>query len=208
MAVCMHDCCCLPCLGSVFTDYRDGQVVGAWFIRSVDNSYVGISRIASDYMDTTGLASIIPEAREGHAVFYHAAFDRYFMLTSHLSGWAPNDMEAFISSSNRLQGAEWSSIGNPTGSNSSFDSQPALVWPYTSRATNQSYFIYLGDRWDAPNLLNASYIWLPITVHDNRTLSIPFRSEWQLNDPFAQQQPQQQRQARYDEQADRDALSE
>ena len=84
----------LPSLDmSVFTDSRDGQVVGAYFIRSCDNAYVGISRIARDYMDTTGLISIIPEPREGHAVFYHAALDRYFMLTSHLSGWAPNDME-------------------------------------------------------------------------------------------------------------------
>ena len=180
----------LPSLDmSVFADYRDGAVVGAYFIRSVDNSYVGISRIANDYMDTTGLISIIPEAREGHAVFYHAQWGRYLMLTSHLTGWAPNAMEAFISSTDQLEGTEWLSIGNPTGSSDSFDSQPALVWPYTSKTTNQSYFIYMGDRWDAPFLLNASYIWLPIVVHDNRTLSIPWRSQWQLNDPFHPARP-------------------
>ena len=62
-------------------------------------------------------------------------------------------MEAFISSTNRLEGAEWSSVGNPTGSDDSFDSQPALVWPYTDTTTNQTYNIYMGDRWAAPNLL-------------------------------------------------------
>ena len=155
----------LPSLDmSVFSDCRDGRVVGAYFVRSVDNSYVGISRITKDYMDTDGLISVIPEAREGHALFYHAQFDRYFMLTSHLTGWASNGMEGFISSSSDLDGAEWSSIGNPTNSDDSFNSQPAIVWPYTSRAANLSYFIYMGDRWNYPNLLNASYIW-SITQH-------------------------------------------
>ena len=173
---------------SVFTDERDGQLLGAYFIRSVDNLYVGISRIADDYMDTTGIISTIPLAREGHAVFYHAPFARYFMLTSHLTGWAPNDMDAFISSSDRLEGTEWTSIGNPTGSDDSFNSQPALVWPHTNPHTNETVLIYMGDRWAAPDLLNASYIWLPITVKFDRTLSIQWRSEWQLDDPMKQQQ--------------------
>ena len=99
--------------------------------------------------------------------------------------------QAFVSSSNQLDGAEWISVGNPTGSGDSFDSQPALVWPYTSRTTNQSYYVYMGDRWAYPNLLNASYIWLPFTVADDRSLTIQWRDQWLLDDPFRQQQPQQ-----------------
>ena len=179
---------------SVYSEARGGVAVGAYFIRSVDNSYVGISRISADYMDTTGLISVIPEAREGHAVFWHEPLQRYFMLTSHLTGWAPNAMEAFVSSGSSLDGALWQSVGNPTGSDDSFNSQPALVWPYTSRTTNQSYFILLADRWDAPRLRNSSYVWLPFTVHDNRTLSIEWRDSWQLDDPFAQQSQQRSQQ--------------
>ena len=207
----------LPSLDmSVFEDRQNGTVLGAYFVRSVDNAYVGISRLTDDYMDTQGLTSIIPEPREGHALFFYQ--QRYFMLTSHLTGWAPNDMEAFVSTTHTLQGAEWRSLGNPTGSKTTFDSQPALVMPFTD-ANGAPYFIYLGDRpapphprprhphpnahpspllslsplgavrcslcrWASPNLLNASYIWLPITIHPNLTLSIPFRDSWDLDHPF------------------------
>ena len=151
-------------------------------MRSVDNSYVGISKLSDDYMDTTGLCSIIPEAREGHAIFYYR--QRYFMLTSHLTGWAPNAMEAFVANKASLVGAEWSSLGNPTGSADSFDSQPALVLPFQD-ADGAPYFIYMGDRWASPNLLNASYIWLPITIHANLSLTIQWRPTWDLDHPFA-----------------------
>jgi len=172
---------------SLYEDKINGTVMGAYFVRSVDNSYVGISSLSSDYLSTTGLVSIIPEAREGHAIFYYQS--RYYMLTSHLTGWAPNDMEAFVTNKDTIIGAEWTSLGNPTGSSTSFDSQPAFVVPYTSQKTGQNYFIYMGDRWDAPNLLNATYIWLPIQI-DNQThkLTISWKDQWSLDNPFQVQQ--------------------
>jgi len=166
---------------SVYEDKINGTVRGAYFVRSVDNSYVGISALSPDYLSTAGLVSVIPEAREGHAIFHHG--NRYFMLTSHLTGWNPNAMEAFVTNKDSLDGAIWSSLGNPTGSDTSFNSQPALVLPYTSNVTNLSYFIYLGDRW-MPNLLNASYIWLPIAINADNTLKISWRDQWDLDNPF------------------------
>jgi len=147
----------------------------------VDNSYVGISALSPDYLTTTGIVSVIPEAREGHAIFHQG--DRYFMLTSHLTGWNPNAMEAFVTNKDSLVGAIWSSLGNPTGSDISFNSQPALVWPYTSTVSNLSYFIYMGDRW-VPNLLNASYIWLPIFINHDNSLTISWRDNWELRPPL------------------------
>ena len=97
-------------------------------------------------------------------------------------------MEAFVANKDSLIGAEWTSIGNPTGSKTTFDSQPALVLPFTD-AQGVDYFIYLGDRWAYPNLLNASYIWLPITIHSNLSLSIEFRPTWDLSDPFNSTRP-------------------
>jgi len=170
---------------SLYEDKINGTVMGAYFVRSVDNSYVGISQLSPDYMTTTGLVSIIPEAREGHAIYHYG--NRYFMLTSHLTGWNPNPMEAFVTNKDTLIGAEWSSLGNPTNDSISFNSQPALVLPYTSKTTGQSYFIYLGDRW-VPNLLNASYIWLPIIQKGETSVTIQWRDQWDLNNPNEEQQ--------------------
>ena len=172
----------LPSLDmSLYEDWVNGTVLGAYFVRSVDNSYVGVSALSPDYLSTAGLVSVIPEAREGHAIFHHG--ERYYMLTSHLTGWNPNAMEAFITNKDSLTGAIWSSLGNPTNDSISFNSQPALVLPYTSASSGRSYFIYLGDRW-VPNLLNASYIWLPIEIQSQTQLRIRWRDSWDLDNPF------------------------
>jgi len=172
----------LPSLDmSVYEDKINGVVQGAYFVRSVNNQYVGISQLTADYLNCTGIISTIGEPREGHAIFYHE--NRYYMLTSHLTGWAPNAMEAFITDRDGLKGAVWISLGNPTGSSNSFNSQPALVLSYTIPATQQQYFIYMGDRWDSPNLLNASYIWLPIIINSQNNLTIAWRDSWQLDKP-------------------------
>merc|ERR1712151_862719 len=42
---------------SLFRDPVDGK---AYFVRSVDNKYVGISRLTSDYLNSTGMISTAP----------------------------------------------------------------------------------------------------------------------------------------------------
>lgn len=178
----------LPSLDmTVFVDEDEttGEFLGAYFIRSVDNSYVGISQLSNDLMDTTGLISIIPTPREGHAMFKSDGY--YYMLTSHLTGWSSNPMEAWVSNKPSLHGAEWISLGNPTGSSTTFESQSCFALHYVDAAQKLDYFIMMNDRWDYPHLLNASYIWLPIVLNTtSKTMSIPWQTSWQLTQPFQQ----------------------
>ena len=51
------------------------------------------------------------------------------MLASHLTGWFPNAMMLFRAEGESLDNPSWTHLGNPTKSNTSFNSQPAFVLP-------------------------------------------------------------------------------
>jgi len=132
-----------------------------------------------DYTNTTGVTSTIPIPREGHAIFRRG--DRYYMMTSHLPGWAPNPADLFISDGDTLDGAVWTRLGNPTGSSTTFNSQSTLVISYPSTVhPGESYYIYIGDRWNP--LINASYIWLPFQFHTTTNVTVTYLDQWKLTD--------------------------
>lgn len=170
---------------SLFRDPVDNQ---AYFIRSCDNKYVGISRLTDDYLNSTGIIST-HDKFEGMALFRHAN-GTYYMMTSHLTGWNPNPLVLFRAEGKTLDDPQWVDMGNPTGSSTSFNSQPTYVVEYTPTNGN-SYFVYMGDDWiHCPNedgsegpLINACYIWLPIEFHKN-SVTMEWRSAWDLDDPF------------------------
>lgn len=166
---------------SLFEDRKNGVVNGVYLVRSCDNHYVGISKLNEHYLNTTGLTSKINESREGHAIFYRN--NRYYMMTSHLTGWKPNPGELFISDGDSLDGAKWSSLGNPTHSNTTFNSQPTFVLPFPSTKQPGTFFyIYVADRWDYPHLVNATYVWLPFTFHSDTNVAIDWQNKWSLTD--------------------------
>jgi hypothetical protein len=105
------------------------------------------------------------------------------MMTSHLTGWAPNPAELFITDRDSLDEAKWISLGNPTGSSTTFNSQSTFVLPFPSTKSPGTYFyIYMGDRWDYPHLLDASYIWLPYTFNSDTNITLEWQDKWALTD--------------------------
>jgi len=153
--------------------YQDDNGVDAYYVRSVENKYVGISKLADDYLSTSGITSTIGEDREGPAIFTYNG--NYYLITSHLTGWAPNAMELF-SAGKTLHNATWTSLGNPTNDATTFDSQSTNVLSY------KNTLIYQGDRWNYSGpggLLNATYIWLPIVPSGNN-FKISYQASWQL----------------------------
>jgi len=174
---------------SLFQDPVDQQ---AYFVRSCDNRYVGISRLTEDYLNSTGMISK-QELCEGMALFRHPN-GTYYMVTSHLTGWNPNPLMLFRAEGATLDDPQWVDMGNPTGDKTSFNSQPTYVVQYTP-AVGEPYFVYMADDWvRCPNqdgtsgpLINACYIWLPIRFHED-SVSIDDKSEWDLDDPFGDRQ--------------------
>lgn len=166
---------------SLFEDRKDGVVDGVYLVRSCNNSYVGISKLDGNYMNTTGITSRIYAPREGMTIFYRN--NRYYMMTSHISGWSSNPAELFITDRDSLDGAKWSSLGNPTKSDTTFNSQATFVLPFPStKQPETNFYIFMGDRWDYPNLLNATYVWLPFTFNSDTNVTIEWHDQWTLTD--------------------------
>ena len=178
---------------NLFRDPLDGK---AYLIRDCAHEYVGISRLSPDYLNTTGVINKIPDC-EGMAML-RLSNGTYYLIASHKTGWNPNPLIAWRSTTTSLDTTNWTNLGNPTSSNTSFNSQPTFVVQYTP-TSGQPYFIYMGDDWvhcsnadgsEGP-LVNACYIWLPIKMHANGAgpVGLPVQilryASWSLDDPFS-----------------------
>eukprot|EP01065_Artemidia_motanka_P006625 TRINITY_DN13249_c0_g1_i1.p2 TRINITY_DN13249_c0_g1~~TRINITY_DN13249_c0_g1_i1.p2 ORF type:complete len:353 (+),score=127.68 TRINITY_DN13249_c0_g1_i1:64-1059(+) len=167
---------------SLFRDPFDGQ---AYFIRSCNNQYVGISRLTSDYLNSTGVISTHSKF-EGMALF-RLPNGTYYIVTSHLTGWNPNPLMLFRAEGKTLDDPQWVSLGNPTGDSTSFNSQPTYVVQH-STASGEPYFVYMADNWvhaGPDGLIDAAYIWLPFKFEKD-TVTLSKLDQWDLNDPFGQ----------------------
>eukprot|EP01063_Lacrimia_lanifica_P009889 TRINITY_DN1672_c1_g1_i2.p1 TRINITY_DN1672_c1_g1~~TRINITY_DN1672_c1_g1_i2.p1 ORF type:complete len:345 (+),score=125.76 TRINITY_DN1672_c1_g1_i2:51-1085(+) len=170
---------------SLFLDPLDGQ---AYFIRSCNNSYVGISRMTKDFLNTTGVIST-HDKFEGMAIF-RLLNGTYYMVTSHLTGWNPNPLMLFRAAGKTLDDPQWVNMGNPTGDKRSFNSQPTYVVRYTPKdASVAPYYIYMADNWvkaGPKGLIDAGYVWLPFNFHADGAVTLEKRSAWDIEKPFSQ----------------------
>ncbi len=170
----------IPALDMNLYQDTDGQ---AYFVRSCDNQYLGISRLSSDYLNSTGVINKC-DRREGMALF-RLPNGTLYMITSHLTGWNPNPLALYRAAGATLDDPQWVDMGNPTGSATSFNSQPTFVVQVTDDQ-GKSYPIYMADNWvhgGPEGLIDAAYIWLPIEFDGNQ-VKIEERAQWDLAKPF------------------------
>ncbi len=145
---------------------RDGT---AYIIHPTDKFKVMI--VAELDETATRLTGNLHRCLEGDGGYHgHEAptlFDyqnRWYMLTSRVSGWKPNPCRACVA--DQLAGP-WTVLGELCDidqTETTFDSQPACIWPYDPA---RGRFIYIGDRWNTADLGDSRYIWLPIVWKDD-----------------------------------------
>ena len=152
---------------------KPGYNAEAFLVRSVDNQYVGFSRLTDDFLNTTseGIVSQGPRC-EGQAVWAEETEEglKHYLLCSHLTGWHANPAILAESSTGDIRnGTTWKVLGNPTHKGYSYDSQPTYVFKITFVGkANGTLRLYMGDRWNegsesAPGSVGgASYVWLPM----------------------------------------------
>jgi len=165
--------------------WRDPFDSTAYFIRSCDNSYTGISRLTKDYLNSTGLISRHP-VFEGMALFRHPN-GTYYCIGSHLTGWNPNPLMLFRAAGATLDDPQWVNMGNPTRDATSFNSQPTYVVSFMP-ASGDAYFVYMADNWvhgGPAGLIDASYAWLPLQFGEHE-VTLERRETWDLDDPFGE----------------------
>lgn len=152
---------------------------------SESNATTYISRLNEDYTDIqrpvvfgeTWSRNLAFMVREAPVMF--KSHGKYYLLTSGCTGWSPNPM--MVASAPHPLGP-WQPQGDPCrgkDANTSYRSQPTYVLPVAGAP--EGGFIYMGDRWDAADIRNATYTWWPFYLPKNGSVLIDPWQKWSLD---------------------------
>lgn len=159
---------------TVFVD-DDGKAY--LFYASEDNATMHVSRLTPDYRHTTGeyVRIFIDRSMEAPAVFKH--HEKYYIIASGCTAWAPNAARMAVADS--IFGP-WHELANPcvgTDADKTFLSQSAFVLPIQGR---EDLFVFLADRWNQWDLPESRYVWLPLELSSKGGFSVRWHDAWQI----------------------------
>ncbi|MEU4254351.1 RICIN domain-containing protein [Amycolatopsis sp. NPDC026612] len=132
-----------------------------------------IYRLSADYTSVASAVATLPNYESPAVVKVGGT---YYLLASHLTGWATNDNVYATATS--LAGP-WSPFRNfaATGTNT-YNSQTANI--ITVQGSAATTYIYAGDRWTGNAMGNSPLIWLPLTIRGT-TVNLGQYPSWNLD---------------------------
>lgn len=145
---------------------------------SEENLTLHISELTDDYTGFTGrYIQVYPTGHnEAPAIFKRN--NKYYMITSGCTGWAPNAARLLVADS--VMG-NWEYVGNPCigdDKDLTFHSQSTYILPVQGK---KDAFIFMADRWIPENAIDGRYIWLPIQFNENGLPFLEWMDEWSLD---------------------------
>ena len=159
---------------TIFKD-DDGR---AYHIYSSEwNKTTVVGLLTDDYLQHTGTytRNFINQSREAPAIFKHNG--KYYMISSGCTGWDPNT--ALYAVADSMLG-KWTLMDNlckGKDANSTFFAQSTFVLPVTGKPGK---FVAMFDHWNKIDLINSTYIWLPITFEGDKPI-IQWKSNWNID---------------------------
>ncbi|MGC4102602.1 glycoside hydrolase family 43 protein [Ferruginibacter sp.] len=144
---------------------------------SRENYDLRITQLSADYLTaTTEDKMLFSNHREAPAMFRYN--NKYYLVTSGCTGWAPN--KASVHEAASVWGP-WTELPyNPMegpGADITFGAQSTYVLPIAGK-TNR--FIFMADKWNPRNLQDSRYTWLPVQFNNNLPV-VKWMDEWNLN---------------------------
>lgn len=129
----------------------------AYFISTTDeNTNLGLFRLSDDYLSAVEKTVLFQgQRREAPAIVKHNG--RYYMLSSACSGWDPNPCK--LSYTDDLTKG-WSGL-KQIGNGVAYDTQAASILKI--EGSKQTTYLYVGDRWQDPDLPRSKTIIFPIS---------------------------------------------
>jgi hypothetical protein len=163
MGIASRDC-------NVFVD-SDGT---AYFISTTsENTDLGLFRLSTDYLSVVSHTVLFDnQYREAPAIVKIGS--RYYMISSGLTGWDPN--QAKLSTSTSLTSG-WSALTN-VGPSTAYDTQAATI--LTIQGTSGTVYLYVGDRWQDPGLPESKTIMFPVTF-SGTSMDFTYRDKFDIN---------------------------
>jgi hypothetical protein len=133
-----------------------------------------IARLSADYLDVEKQMSLVPAPLEGGALVHYNGL--YYVLGSHLSGWAPNANVYATSTSLEGPWSEFKDIAPPELK--TYGSQSSMVVKIVG--TKAISVIFMADQWKPKALWDSRYLWMPLEIGDGK-LWLPEPKPWRIN---------------------------
>ncbi|UKS24106.1 discoidin domain-containing protein [Paenibacillus sp. HWE-109] len=156
---------------------------GTEIVMQLNDDYTGPAKNERNQsLEGVHWAKAIWNHREAPAIFKQDGV--YYMITSGTDGWKP--VAAQYHTATNILGP-WEDKDNPArgwNNNKTFFSQSTFVLPYRDANGDivSNKFIFMGDRWDASNLKDSRYVWLPIDVNtQDKTIGFWWHDEWDFS---------------------------
>jgi hypothetical protein len=132
-----------------------------------------IYRLSADYLSVASAVATLPDYESPAVVKVSGT---YYLLASHLTGWATNDNVYATATS--LAGP-WSPFRTfaAAGTNT-YDSQTANI--ITVQGSSATTYLYAGDRWTGNAMGDSPLIWLPLTIRGT-TVNLGQYPSWNLD---------------------------
>ena len=143
----------------------------AYMIHEDPAAGMRIERLNADY---TAAQSTVATFQSLESPAMAKVGGRYFLLTSHLTGWNTNDNVYATATS---LGGPWSGWANFAVSGTrTYDSQTSFLLPIAGAGGTN--YVYVGDRWNPGDLYSSLPVWLPITLTSTGTAALSWYPSW------------------------------
>lgn len=148
------------------------------YVAKLNDDYTGLSAEPGEAVEGVDFTrNFVKLYREAPAMFKYK--DKYYTITSGCTGWNPNQAKYAVADKPL---GPWKEMGDPCtdwGSGTTYDTQSTCVLPVDSEAGK---YIYMGDRWNAGDLSESRYVWLPIEFQDNSRIALRRYENWTLDE--------------------------
>ena len=150
------------------------------FYASEGNPTMHVSELTTDYLRPAGRYAriFVDRSMEAPAVFKRG--EKYYIIASGCTAWAPNAARSAVADS--IWGP-WKELGNPCcgdDANNTFHAQSTFVLPVQGK---KDTFIFMADRWKQWDLQNSRHLWLPIEFDGDGKPTVSWQSSWSLKNP-------------------------
>jgi hypothetical protein len=139
-----------------------------------------IDELSSDYLsvvsENSSIGGSVALLADYEAPAMVKANGIYYLLASHLTGWATND-DVYATATSPA--GPWSSFANfaPVGTDT-YNTQSANIIPVSG--SSGTTYIYAGDRWETSDLGDSPLVWLPLVL-SGRTAVTAWQNSWSLD---------------------------
>jgi hypothetical protein len=133
-----------------------------------------IAKLSADYLNVEMKVSFIASPLEGGALVHYDGL--YYIIGSHLTGWAPNPN--MYSTARTLEGpwSEFKDIAPPE--ENTYGSQSTMMLKVTGSKTTT--VIFMADHWKPSAQWDSRYIWMPLEIGGG-ALRLPEPRPWTLD---------------------------